>query len=756
MPLLISIATYFFAAALLGVAGFRLRKAALAVALAPFVAQLTTVGFLAAEPRPSYASLDWIPSLGVTIGIEVDTLSLLLTTVVAAIGLLIVMYTWGYTTDARKRVRFLALMLLFSGGMAGIVASDQLFGLFIFWEITTIASFLLIGFDSEKAAARAAAVQAVLVTTAGGLAMLAGFVLLADVSGSTSIPEIVAAPPTGPTTSVAIGLVLLGAFTKSAQFPFHFWLPGAMAAPTPASAYLHSATMVKAGIVLLVLLAPGFSSEPIWLYAVTGVGLFTMVLGAWQAMRQHDLKLLLAHGTVSQLGFMVALIGLGAVGLTLAVLVAHAIFKAALFLVVGTIDKLEGTRDIRRLTGLGKSHRGLAAIGGAAALSMAGVPPLLGFVSKEAAFDGLISNGDWLALSVSALASALTVAYTARFWFGAFGGRSPDAGLATPTPAPWLLVVPPGLLAAASIVFGLLPKPLEGVISSAAGESIKLVLWPGFKPALAVSALVLAAGAGVYVSMARPGASMARLGVARFPDAQKAYRAMVQGLNHGADVVTAIVQNGSLPVYVAVILTTVFVVPAAVALTGFDAEFTLRLANNPVEIALTTAAIVSAIAATRARRRMAAALLLGAVGYMVAGIYLSFGAPDLALTQLLIETFTVALFALVLAKLPRRFGAEPRSLSRPIRLAVAILAGVFVTAAALAATSVTPDRSVAEFYVNNAVEAGGRNVVNVILTDFRALDTLGEITVLAAAAIGIGALGLAGKARQRNEPEAGN
>jgi multicomponent Na+:H+ antiporter subunit A len=221
-------------------------------------------------------------------------------------------------------------------------------------------------------------------------------------------------------------------------------------------------------------------------------------------------------------------------------------------------------------------------------------------------------------------------------------------------------------------------------------------------------------------------------------------------------VVTAIVQNGSLPVYVAVILTTVFVVPAAVALTGFDGEFTWRLANNPVEMVLATAAIVSAIAATRARRRMAAVLLLGAVGYMVAGIYLSFGAPDLALTQLLIETFTVALFALVLAKLPRRFGAEPRSLSRPIRLAVAILAGAFVTAAALAATSVTPDRSVAEFYSNNAVEAGGRNVVNVILTDFRALDTLGEITVLAAAAIGIGALGLAGKARQRNEPKAGS
>ena len=324
-------------------------------------------------------------------------------------------------------------MSLFSAGMVGVVASDELLGLFVFWEITTVASYLLIGFDDEKAEARASALQAVLVTTAGGLAMLGGFVLMAMVSGTTRISAIVADPPSGTMVSVALVLIFLGAFTKSAQFPFHFWLPGAMAAPTPASAYLHSATMVKAGIVLLLLLAPGFSTTSLWLWAVTATGLITMALGAFTAFRQRDLKLLLAYGTVSQLGFMTALIGLGFTAAALAVLVAHSLFKAALFLVVGIVDKATGTRQIGELSGVGTRMPVVAVAGAIAAGSMAGLPPLLGFVTKEAAFDTLIGSETWLPLAVIALSSALTVAYAGRWWFGAFGSTR---GISPVTAAP--------------------------------------------------------------------------------------------------------------------------------------------------------------------------------------------------------------------------------------------------------------------------------------------------------------------------------
>ncbi len=745
MPLTFSIAAYFVAAALIGVFGARLRYALVPVALTPFAAQLLVVISAASRTGPAeFETIEWLPSLGVELVVRVNDLTLVLTSVVATVGLLIVAYSARYFSDAAKRAKFLGLMVLFSGGMAGLVAADDLFALFLFWEVTTVASYLLIGFDDQRAAARAAAVQAVLVTSAGGLAMLGGFVLLSIDAGTSSISTIVAAPPEGTTVTVALVLILLGAFTKSAQFPFHFWLPGAMAAPTPASAYLHSATMVKAGIVLLLLLAPGFAAEPVWAVTVTTVGLITMTLGAIQAMRQHDLKLLLAHGTVSQLGFMVALLGAGLTGAALAVLVAHAAFKATLFLVVGIIDKKTGTRDIRHLSGIRWSSPILAGVAATAALSMAGIPPLLGFVSKEAAFDAVIADGEWILLAVAGVASALTVAYTARFWWGAFEEQPGGVDVAHLGQIDRPLLVPPTLLAIASIGLGLLPAGLESAVVAATADKLKLVLWPGFKPALAVSAAAIAGGALIHIISHRTWTAQTwwsrLIEPTRLPLAQNAYTGAVRLLNRTADTVTGIVQNGSLPVYLAVILTTVFSVTAATWLVTADATPQLRFTNGAPEVILAVVAAVTAIAATRAQRRMAAALLLGAVGFAVAGIYVAFGAPDLALTQLLIETFTVALFAFVLARLPRRFGREPRSLSRPTRLAVAGIAGAFVTMAALLATSVTPDRSVAEFYAANAESAGGRNIVNVILTDFRALDTLGEITVLAAAAIGVGAL----------------
>lgn len=731
----LTLASYFVAAALLGGLGSRLGRAAPWVAAAPFGAHLGVVLWSANEEGTRLETIEWIPRLGVKIGLEMDDLGLVLSAVVAVVGLLIVAYSSGYVR--RRRHRFLALLTLFTGGMAGIVVSDELFGLFLFWEITTVASYLLIGFDDDKAAARAAALQAALVTTSGGLAMLGGFVLLANAAGTTSISEIVAAPPDGTVVTVALLLVFVGAFTKSAQAPFRFWLPGAMAAPTPASAFLHSATMVKAGIALLLFLEPGFGEHAVWSPVIATVGLVTMAQGAIDAMRQNDLKLLLAHGTVSQLGFMTALIGLGYTDAAVATLVAHAAFKASLFLVVGVVDTTTGTRDIRRLGGLARRAPMLATVGALGALSMAGIPPLLGFATKEAALDVLVADGAWLALGVIAAASVLTVSYSLRFWWGAFGGAKEDESVSPSSPSSSLIAAP-AVLAIASLVIGVVPGPLGDVVASAVEGSFKLVLWPGLKPALAVSMTVIAVGVGLHLVAGRTRA----LGHARplVPTGGEAYETSIRVLNRTADLVTGVLQNGSLPVYLAVILTAVLGLPLVVWLVTWDASPSLRLAGGVPEVALGLTVAVAAVAATRVQRRLSAALLLGVVGFGVAGIYVAFSAPDLALTQLLVETLTVAMFALVLSRLPRHFGDEPRSLSRRTRLAVAGFVGGFMTLAAVVATSVTPERSIADAYVANSIEAGGRNVVNVVLTNFRALDTLGEISVLAVAAIGVGIL----------------
>ena len=639
--------------------------------------------------------------------------------------------------------------------MSGIVLSDDLFGLFVFWEVTTVASFLLIGFADDTAQARASAVQAILVTSVGGLAMLGGFVLLSLEAQTSSISGIVASPPGGTRAVVALTLILVGAFAKSAQFPFHFWLPAAMAAPTPASAYLHSATMVKAGVVLLLILAPGFSGEPIWDIGVTGIGLVTMSLGALRAIRQHDLKLLLAHGTVSQLGFMVALVGLGLTAAALAVLLAHAFFKAALFLVVGIIDKKTGTRDIRHLSGLRRSSPALGVVAALAALSMAGIPPLAGFVVKEAAFDALIGAGEWGALAVIVAASALTVGYTARFWWGAFEEQPGGVDVTTVGVSDRWMLVPPALLAALSLVAGVFTSGVGSVVSGAIDQPLKIVLWPGFTPALAASAAAIAGGVAVHVATHSDSRLRLRwervVEARRLPSAQRMYQAAIGGLNRGADIVTGVVQNGSLPIYLAVIVTTIVTVSGAVWFASGAPAPSAPFTNGAAESGVALVVVIAAAGAVVARRRMAAALMLGAVGFGVSGIFVAFGAPDLALTQLLVETFTIALFAFVLSRLPRRFGSEPDSLTRSIRVAVALLVGAFVTGAALLTTTATPDRAAAVFYAERAPEAGGRNVVNVILTNFRALDTLGEITVLAAAGIGVGALVRFRRSAQKGE-----
>ncbi len=697
------------------------------------------------------AYLEWLPALGVSLSLRIDALSLIFLSLIAGVGLAIVAFSGGYMKKADPPGRFLALLLLFAAAMSGLVAVDNVFGLFVFWELTTVTSFLLIGYDDRKGSARAAAFQAMLTTGLGGLALLAGLVLLSHAAGTTSVAGIIAASPTGGVVTAALGLVLVGVFTKSAQFPFHFWLPGAMAAPTPVSAYLHSATMVKAGIFLLIRLAPGFAGDPIWVPLVVSVGLVTMVIGAWRALRQTDLKLLLAHGTVSQLGLMTALAGIGSPAVlhaAVAMVVAHALFKSALFLTMGTVDSAAGTRDLRLLSGLGRRLPVAAIAGGLAAASMAGIAPLFGFVAKEAAFAALIEDDRWTAMGVIAVASIATVGYALRFWWGAFGAKplvlestSGEEGSTRPTAG---LVIPPLVLAAIGLVFGAAPGGVDRLVSAAAPGG-KLVLWPGWNLALALSGLVLAAGLLVHVQrefVSRFQRSAARWAHERvgMPSTERGYESAVSGLNRFADRVTGIVQNGSLPIYLAIILSVTVGVPAgAWAISGGGWQGS-PWAFSAAEAVLAVFVAVAAIAVTRSQSRLAAVLLLGAVGYAVAGLFVVYGAPDLALTLLLVETITVAIFAFVLMRLPRRFEVRKWRIRGWVRGTVALGVGVFVAAGTLIAAAQRTARPVSEQYADLAPGAGGTNVVNVILTDFRALDTLGEITVVGIAALGVAAL----------------
>ena len=731
------------------------RRAVLLAALPPAslfvwaVAAVLTGSVL--DGRALAADFEWIPALGVSMALRIDALSLIFLTLISGVGLAIVVFSGSYMKKVSRPGRFLALLVLFAAAMSGLVAVDNVFGLFVFWELTTVTSYLLIGFDDRKGSARAAAFQAMLTTGLGGLALLAGLILLSQAAGTTSLAGIVAAPPTGGVVTAALGLVLLGVFTKSAQAPFHFWLPGAMAAPTPVSAYLHSATMVKAGIFLLIRLAPGFASDPMWTPVVATVGLVTMVIGAWRALRQTDLKLLLAYGTVSQLGLMTALAGVGSplvLHAAVAIVVAHALFKSALFLTLGTVDSAAGTRDLRLLSGLGKRLPVLSFAGGLAAASMAGIPPLLGFVAKEAAIGALIEDGRWTTMLVIAAASIATVGYALRFWWGAFGtkpehpeSRSDQSAVALPRAG---LVAPPLVLGVVGLVFGLVPGSLDRVVSVAAPGG-KLVLWPGWKLALAVSGLILVAGLGVHLrreTVSRLQRSAARWAkeTLRLPSAQRSYELSVSGLNLFADRVTGIVQNGSLPIYLAIILSVAVGVPAVAWAFAGGAWQDSPWAYSAAEAVLVAFVAAVSIAVVRAQSRLAAVLLLGAVGYTVAGLFVAYGAPDLALTLLLVETITVAIFAFVLTRLPRRFEIRKWRIRGWVRGTVASAVGIFVAAGTLIAAGQRTTRPVSEEYAALAPGAGGTNVVNVILTDFRALDTLGEITVLGIAALGVAVL----------------
>ncbi|HEX2179340.1 MAG TPA: hydrogen gas-evolving membrane-bound hydrogenase subunit E, partial [Actinomycetota bacterium] len=680
----------------------------------------------------------------------------------SGIGTLIFGYATAYFSKPKAGLgRFASALTGFAGSMLGLVLADNLLALYLFWELTSVTSYLLIGFEDRKAAARAAALQAILITGAGGLAMLGGFVILGQQAGTFQMSALLSNPPGGSLTNFALVLVLLGALTKSAQVPFHSWLPGAMAAPTPVSAYLHSATMVKAGVYLVARFAPAFADAPPWRPVAITVGLATMLIGGMRALRQHDLKLLLAHGTTSQLGFLVVLLGLGLPEATMAgcvMLLAHGFFKACLFMVVGIVDHQAHTRDFRRLDrlGLSPSWRPTMAVTLAAAASMAGVPLLFGFIGKEAAYEALVHGGAgpadrWILAGVVA-GSMLTFAYSGRLVRGLVSPASfrEDHASGAPAPGPSFLA-PAVVLACVSIVLGVLPGPLSDFVSAAARsldpavEPVHLALWHGFGTALWLSVVTLVVGGLLVAGWQRVEAGQ-NLTPEWVPSADGGYLVTLKGINKLADRTVAIVQSGSLPAYIGTILFTLMALPGYVLLRDTDLPELPPVASSASQLVVAVLIFGAAVGAARVTQRIHAVLFLGAVGYGMALLFVLHGAPDLALTQVLIETLSVAIFVLVLRRLPASAVRSPWRLGQVVRAAFAVGIGLFVTVFALVAGAARTEDPISTGFLERALpEGGGRNVVNVILVDFRGIDTVGEITVLAVAAVGIVSLARAAR-----------
>ncbi|MGY1709389.1 Na+/H+ antiporter subunit A [Geodermatophilus sp. SYSU D00758] len=737
------------------------RQAFLALALVPAAAFAWSMARLGTvlDGGEVRDTVPWVPTLDLAVELRLDALALTFASLVTGVGALVLLYCARYfEPDQEGNGRFAAELTAFAGSMLGLVLADDVFLLYVFWELTTVFSFLLIGGAGGQVAGRRAASQALVLTTAGGLAMLAGLIMVAQASGSTLLSEIVADPGSGPLLTWGTVLVLLGALTKSAMVPFHFWLPAAMQAPTPVSAYLHAAAMVKAGIYLVARLAPGFADVPGWRPIVLGVGVATMLLGGYRSLRQYDLKLLLAFGTVSQLGFLMTLVGAGSQELAtagLAMVLAHGLFKSTLFLSVGVLDHATGTRDLRELSGMGRRLPWLATAAVLASASMAGLPPFLGFVGKEAAFTALWEGGvpdraaAWTVLAGIVLGSVFTVAYTARFLWGAFA-RKP--GL--PERAPAELEHPPGplfltaplVLGAAGLVAGPLSSSVDPLVAAyaetlpvLAEEAEHLALWHGLQPALALSALTLLGGLGLYAARDRVSAAQRRVAVPA--SANKGYWNLLQGVDRLAVLVTGTTQRGSLPTYLGVILAVVLVLPGVVLLTRAPWPQDWRAWDNPLQALIAIGVLAAAGMAVRIRQRLSAAIVVGITGYGLGALFVVHGAPDLALTQILVETITLVAFVLVLRKLPKDVGGRDRPRVRWARGAVALAVGSFMGLAGAAALGARTAEPVSEPFPELAEEIGhGQNVVNVTLVDIRAWDTFGEISVLVAAATGVASL----------------
>lgn len=733
------------------------RNAFLPLALVPLGSLGWVIANWGTEQR---VQIPWATSLSMDIDLRFDALASIMCLLVLGIGSLILLYCSRYFDDDEPRLGlFAAEMVAFAGVMFGLVVSDNMLLLYTFWELTTVLSFLLVGHYAERASSRRAATQALLVTTAGGLAMLVGIIILGQMVGSYNLSAVVEAAPHGWLAGVAIVLVLIGALSKSAVVPLHFWLPGAMAAPTPVSGYLHAAAMVKAGIYLVARLAPGFADSAAWRPIVIGLGLASMILAGWRAFRAFDLKLILAFGTVSQLGFLTALVGIGSreaalAGLTM--VIAHAMFKACLFMVVGVIDHSTGTRDIRKLAHLGKAMPLLAGVAVLAAASMAGLPPLIGFVAKEAALEGALVADvlpEWARVATTAgivVGSILTLAYSIRFIWGAFGRKQ----LKRPSPAVqnvhapgWLLMSAPTALAVAGLAAGFGASWIDGLVTpyadtlpSGLSKTYHLALWHGPTLPLGLTAVVIAGGTALFLAHR----TIARLKFEHPPlgNADRMYDATLRGMDLLSLRLTGFLQRGSLPLTQATILVTLTLLPTILMFVfGVGTMPETRLWDTPWELAVGVIVAGAAITATVLRNRLGGVLVVGVTGYGLGLLFAMHGAPDLALTQFLVETVTLVMFVLVLRKLPPESDPATDAQSRLPRALLGIAVGLVVTGIGVYAVAARSADPISLLLPDAAYNMGdGKNVVNVLLVDIRAWDTLGEISVLLVAATGVASL----------------
>jgi multicomponent Na+:H+ antiporter subunit A len=727
-------------------------------------------------------TMPWIPSLNVDFQVMLDSLGLLFALLITGIGSLVVFYSIYYLSkDHEKLNTFYVYLLLFMGAMLGVVLSDNLIVLYMFWEFTSFSSFLLIGYWYNREKSRYGAQKSMLITVLGGLSLLGGIILLYLMTGTFSISEIAGQVNNlylEPLFIPALIFVLIGAFTKSAQFPFHIWLPDAMEAPTPVSAYLHSATMVKAGIYLVARMSPIFAEEALWLWLVAGIGLITLFWGSFSAVKQTDLKAILAFSTVSQLGLIMSLLGVGAAALhfesigdvnyTVATaaaifhLINHATFKGSLFMVVGIIDHETGTRDIRRLGGLMNLMPitfTLAVIG---AFSMAGLPPFNGFLSKEMFFSGMVRLAEFNLFNfdtwgilfpiVAWVASIFTFIYCMIIVFKTFAGKlQPERLEKTPHEAPFGMLVPPIILVSLVVIFGIFPNILShslieptmaSIMPSLLKENqvfgVHISFWHGPTIELFMTIGVVIFGIILFKTWAN-WQKVYHL----FPEKltfNKFYDTILDASGRLGLRFTEWYMNGSIRNYL------VYIFLFFIGILGFTLyykdAFHMESSNvAPVgiyELILSLILIIGSITILFAKSRLTSIILLGAVGYTVALLFVVFRAPDLALTQLVIETVSVALFLLCFYHLPNfRRNEEPIGF-KAVNLLISIGVGLIVTLIALSSHSTKLFPSISNYYIENTYKkAGGENMVNVILVDFRGFDTMFEICVLAIAALGI-------------------
>jgi multicomponent Na+:H+ antiporter subunit A len=734
------------------------------VALFPLAALGLLTWGLIQHPLPWRLDLPWVPGLGIDLAFHVDAFSAQMLALITGVGTLVFVYASGYLAHEPKAGRLLGVLLLFMLAMIGAVSADNLILLFLFWELTSLISFLLVGFKHEDAQARASARQALLITMGGGLALLGGLILLAQMSGAWTLSGVIAAGPRlvdDHRLPLALTLVLLGAFTKSAQFPFHFWLPNAMSAPTPVSAYLHSATMVKLGIYLMARLDPAFNDILFWEIALIATGTLTALLAAVLSLRERDLKRILARTTVAALGTLTLLIGLPNPGAGLAViafLFAHALYKAPLFMVAGNIDHATGTRSIDRLMGLRRAMPWTAAIAILAGLSMAGLPLSFGFVAKDAISLAKADADLFLLVGyATVLVNALVVAVAGVAAIRVFWGP-PEAPHGLVREVPWSMFLPPLIMVLLGIEFEFLPELADPLLVGAA-QAISPGLGVGpldLDATFAVSDLVSATGITLAIGLLfflvwdRLHQALHRVHWLDRYGPAALYDHLLHGLTRIASWQTRLLQPGTLSASLRLTLTGLLALGALAWLTTASTPFPAWDWAPQGWAWLLAAALmlVGAAGAVLLRDRLALLMASGLVGYGSAVLFLFAGAPDLAFTQFAVETVLVVIAASVLPRFAPASQDPPRLAPLSLVLAIAAGLGTFLLLIQLPPLPVSTE--VADWFSAASLpEARGHNVVNVIIVDFRALDTLGEIAVVAFSLLAALPLlaGLRGRAR---------